>query len=416
MDKMQIEGGSALKGNIKISGAKNATLPLMAAALLAPGKSVIRHAPDLRDIRTFSELLDGMDVKVEREGTSLEIDCENVSNPTAPYELVKTMRASVLVLGPLLARCGKAKVSLPGGCAIGARPIDQHLKGLEALGVKVELDHGYVVAEAAKLKGASIVFDTNTVTGTENVMMAAVLAEGETVLENAASEPEIVDLASALTEMGAEIIGAGSDIITIRGVSSLKPFDYEVMPDRIEAGTFMAAAAITRGELLLEGDLESLMHAVSVKFKEAGTSIELEDGGIRIKGNGRARSVDVKTLPYPGFPTDMQAQFMAFMSLAGGLSVISETIFENRFLHVSELKRMGADIQVQGRSAVVRGVDGLEAAPVMASDLRASAALVLAGLAANGVTEISRIYHLDRGYEKIEEKLLNVGAKIKRIK
>ena len=369
MDKLIIEGGATLKGRVKVSGAKNAALPIIAAALLAPGNNVIGNVPRLRDIATMSKLLETMGVKVERDGSALKINASSVSNPTASYELVKTMRASVLVLGPLVACCKEAIVSLPGGCAIGARPIDLHLKGLEALGAEVKLEHGYVHAKAKRLKGAKFVFDTVTVTGTENIMMAAVLADGKTILENAAREPEVEDLAKALISMGARIKGVGTDTIVIEGVNSLKPMDgYEVMPDRIEAATFLCAAAITNGDVLVSNAIPDHVEAVSSKLSETGSEILFGDDGIRVRGPEKVGAADVRTMPFPGFPTDMQAQIMALLSVADGLSVISETIFENRFMHVSELVRLGADIVVEGRSAVVRGVRHLDGAPVMATD------------------------------------------------
>ncbi len=417
MEKLVIEGGVRLEGRVRAGGAKNAALPIIASCLLADGKSAITGVPRLKDIVTVCELLETMGAKAHYENGAITVEAENISNPQAPYELVKTMRASVLVLGPLVARCGEAFVSLPGGCAIGARPIDLHLKGLEALGAEVNLQHGYVHARADKLKGTRFVFDTVTVTGTENIMMAATMAEGETVLENAAREPEVIDLASALNSMGAQVSGAGADTVTIKGVSSLKPLnDYRIMPDRIETGTFLTAGAITGGDVLVEEAKKEHLEAITSKLAETGTEISFEEGGIRAKGPERPRPADVRTLPFPGFPTDMQAQIMALLSVADGLSVISETIFENRFMHVSELVRLGADILVQGNSAVVRGVKELEGAPVMATDLRASAGLILAGLRANGTTEVSRIYHLDRGYQRIEEKLQALGARIKREK
>jgi len=417
MDKLIIEGGVSLEGEVEVSGAKNAALPIIASALLAPGESLVRGVPHLRDIATISKLLEAMGAEADHSGDDLKIDATKISNPQAPYELVKTMRASVLVLGPLVARCGEAFVSLPGGCAIGARPIDLHLKGLEALGAQVKLEHGYVHATAKKLKGAKFVFDTPTVTGTENIMMAAAMAEGTTLLKNAAREPEVIDLADALNSMGAKIEGAGTDVITIKGVSSLKPLDgYRVMPDRIETGTFLAAGAITGGNVLVRNARPEHLEAVTGKLADTGAEIFLEEEGIRIQGPETPLPADVRTLPFPSFPTDMQAQIMAVLSVADGLSVVSETIFENRFMHVSELVRLGADILVQDRSAVVRGVKDLDGAPVMATDLRASASLVLAGLRARGKTEISRIYHLDRGYETIEKKLGTLGARIKRVK
>jgi len=406
-----------LEGEVEASGAKNAALPIIAACLLAEGDSTVGGVPHLRDIVTMSRLLETMGAGVHYENGVLHVGAASVSNPQAPYELVKTMRASVLVLGPLVARCGEAFVSLPGGCAIGARPIDLHLKGLEALGAEVALEHGYVHAVARKLRGARFVFDTITVTGTENIMMAATMADGVTVLENAAREPEVADLAGALNAMGAQVSGAGTDTITIRGVSSLKPLDnYRIMPDRIETGTFLAAAAITGGDVLVRGANKNHLEAITSKLAETGARISFEDDGVRAKGPDRPMPADIRTLPFPGFPTDMQAQMMALLSVADGLSVISETIFENRFMHVSELVRLGADIVVQGHSAVVRGVEELEGAPVMATDLRASASLVLAGLRAHGTTEVSRIYHLDRGYQRIEEKLQALGARIRREK
>jgi len=412
-----IEGGVPLKGEVRISGAKNAALPIMTAALLAVGESIIENVPDLRDITTMARLLDQMGGRCGRDGNRFKIDATSITNPKAPYDLVKTMRAGVLALGPLLARCGEAYVSLPGGCAIGARPIDLHLKGIEALGTDVLLEHGYVHAKAKRLKGAKFVFDTVTVTGTENLLMAASLAQGTTVLENAAREPEVTDLANALVSMGARIEDIGSDTLVIHGVESLKPLNhYRVIEDRIEAGTFLVAAAITGGDIALPGVVLEHVDAVAAKIRETGAEIVQEDGGVRAKGVSRPLPADVRTQPFPGFPTDMQAQIMALLSLADGLSVITETIFENRFMHVSELNRLGAEIVVEGHSAVVRGMKALEGAPVMASDLRASASLVLAGLRANGQTEISRIYHLDRGYEHIEKKLEAIGARIWRVK
>jgi len=416
MDKMVIEGGTRMVGQVPISGAKNAALPLFAASLLVDGWNTLQNVPALADIRTISRLLIQMGVKVEGGSGTVRLNASGVHSLEAPYNLVKTMRASVLVLGPLVAKWRRARISLPGGCAIGARPINLHLKGLEALGAKVELKHGYVEARADRLKGATIYFDISTVTGTENIMMAAALAEGKTILENAASEPEVVELAKALNKMGARIQGAGTDIITIDGVEGLHPVEYTIIPDRIEAGTLMMAAGITRGNVKLLNCELNHMEAVVAKLKEAGLEIFAEGEGVKVIGPANLKAVDLKTLPYPGFPTDMQAQIMALMCLASGLAVITETVFENRFMHVSELKRMGADIRVEGKSAVVRGLANLTGAPVMATDLRASASLVLAGLAAEGTTEVSRIYHLDRGYEKLDEKLNQLGAKIKRVK
>lgn len=417
MDKMVIEGGVPLNGEVRISGAKNAALPIMTAALLADGESTITNVPLLRDIDTTFKLLEQMGAKCGREGDKITIDASVITNPKAPYELVKTMRASVLVLGPLVARCGQAYVSLPGGCAIGARPIDLHIKGLNALGAKVSLERGYVHATAKKLKGTKFVFDTVTVTGTENIMMAAVTAEGTTILENCAREPEVADLANALCSMGARIEGIGTDRLVIHGVESLKPLnDYRIIEDRIEAGTFMSAVGITGGEIFMPAVRREFVDAVALKLTEMGVKIEEENGGLKIKGDGNLKSADVRTQPYPGFPTDMQAQVMALLAVANGLSVVTETIFENRFMHVQELNRLGADIVVEGHSAVVRGVKKLEGAPVMATDLRASASLIIAGLKAEGRTEVSRIYHLDRGYERIEKKLQALGAKIWREK
>jgi UDP-N-acetylglucosamine 1-carboxyvinyltransferase len=415
MKKIVINGGRKLKGEVTISGAKNAALPIIAAGLLCEGKHTIANVPHLADVATLGKILQNMGVSFERKGSDVLIDSTGLASPEAPYDLVRTMRASVLVLGPLVARLGRARVSLPGGCAIGARPIDLHLMGLEKLGAEVTIEHGYVVATAKKLRGARIYFDTVTVTGTENIMMAAVFAQGETTIENAAREPEVVDLAHALILMGAHIEGAGTDIIRIRGVERLRPMNYRVMPDRIETGTFVIAAAITGGSVMIRGCHPGHLEAVLAKVTEAGADIKVENGTIHVDGQREIRPVDVKTLEYPGFPTDMQAQFMSLMALADGTSVINETIFENRFTHVAELRRMGADIQTEGRSAVVKGVPKLSAAPVMATDLRASASLILAGLAAEGQTVVSRIYHLDRGYEHIEQKLSALGADIKRV-
>ncbi len=416
MYKIIVEGGRRLQGDVTISGAKNAALPILMSSLLADGMNTYTNVPILRDIDSVKELLSALGARVETEGQEVRIDAGGVENHEADYELVRKMRASILVLGPLLARLKKARVSLPGGCAIGARPIDLHLKGLRRLGATIELNHGYVEASAEKLIGAEIYFDVATVTGTENLMMAASLAEGTTLLRNAAREPEIIALADVLNLMGANIQGAGTPVITIQGVSQLHPVSARIIPDRIEAGTFMAAAAITRGDVVLHGcepeHLEACMH----KLRLAGADITVSKGGIRVVGSDEIKSVDVKTLPYPGFPTDMQAQFMVLMSVAGGLSLISETIFENRFIHVSELQRMGADITVSGNVAMVKGVKALSAAPVMATDLRASACLILAGLVAEGATEVNRVYHLDRGYEKLEKKFEKLGAAIRREK
>ncbi len=415
MKTIVINGGKKLRGEVVISGAKNAALPILAAGLLCAGKHRISNVPRLADVTTFGRILQNMGTSFERQDHDIIIDSTGLANPEAPYDLVRTMRASVLVLGPLVARMGKARVSLPGGCAIGARPINLHLMGLEKLGATVEIEHGYVVASAKKLRGAHIYFDTITVTGTENIMMAATLAEGETTIENAAREPEIADLANALIRMGAKIEGAGTDVIKIQGVTSLQPMDYIVMPDRIETGTFVIAAAITNGSILIKNCFPGHLDAVLAKVKEAGAEVVITGNTIHVIGKSQIRPVNIKTLEYPGFPTDMQAQIMSLMTLADGTSVINETIFENRFTHVAELRRMGADIEAEGRTAIVKGVQKLSAAPVMATDLRASASLILAGLAAEGQTVISRIYHLDRGYENIEQKLSAMGADIKRV-
>ena len=415
MKSIIINGGKRLSGEVVISGAKNAALPILAAGLLCAGKHTISSVPLLADVTTLGRILQNMGVSFERNDHDIVIDSTGLTNPEAPYDLVRTMRASVLVLGPLVARMGRARVSLPGGCAIGARPINLHLMGLEKLGAQVEIEHGYVVARAKRLRGAHIYFDTVTVTGTENLMMAAALAEGDTVLENAARDPEIVDLANALIQMGAKIVGAGTDIIRIQGVDDLRPVSYTVMPDRIETGTFVIAAAITNGSIVIKNCFPGHLDAVLAKVTEAGAEIKISDGTIRVTGSRAIKPVNVKTLEYPGFPTDMQAQIMSLMALADGTSVINETIFENRFTHVAELRRMGADIQTDGRTAIIKGVPKLSAAPVMATDLRASASLILAGLAAEGQTVISRIYHLDRGYENIERKLSALGADIKRV-
>jgi UDP-N-acetylglucosamine 1-carboxyvinyltransferase len=437
MDKIVIEGGIPLQGEVAISGAKNAALPIMAATLLAPGEHRLDNVPPLADIRTVRRLLSRLGVAFKEGGPSgpplrgrpearaaaaepfhgktLRVDTSNLTGWEAPYELVKTMRAAVLVLGPLVARARRARVSMPGGCAIGARPINLHLKGLEAMGVKISLKQGYVEANARELRGAEIHLETPSVTGTENLMMAATLAQGTTVIKNAAMEPEVGDLARFLTAMGTQIEGIDTEILTIHGVSELSAAAYTIMPDRIEAGTYLAAAAITKGEVTLVNAPVAHLTAVMGKLVEAGVRLTAEDGRITVHPGGTLTGVDVRTLPYPGFPTDMQAQFMALMSLARGASVITETIFENRFMHVSELRRLGADITVSGNHAVVRGRRHLQGAPVMATDLRASASLVVAGLAAEGTTEVHRVYHLDRGYAHLVEKLSNLGARIKRI-
>ena len=416
MDKIVIRGGERLIGEMEVSGSKNAVLPLFAASLLAEGENLFHQVPNLMDVRTIIRVLSNLGVKVGKEEKSYRVDATDISTHEAPYEMVKTMRASILVLGPLVARIGKARVSLPGGCAIGARPVNLHLMGLEALGAKIEIRHGYIEAEAHGLRGASITFDIPTVTGTENLMMAAVMAKGKTTLQSAAMEPEVMELADVLIKMGAKIKGAGTSVIEIEGVKSLHAIEHTVIPDRIEAGTLMVAAGLTRGNIKLLRCPLHHMEAIVTKLRQSGMEIEPEGDGARVVGNRRIRSVDAKTLPYPGFPTDMQAQFMVLMSLAKGLSVISETIFENRFIHVSELIRMGADIRIVGNSAIIQGVENLSGAPVMASDLRASASLVVAGVGAEGVTEVSRVYHLDRGYEELDKKLAQLGANIKRIK
>jgi len=416
MDKIIIKGGERLIGDVEVSGSKNSTLPIFVSCLLNEGENVFSNVPNLRDVQTIIKVLRNLGATVAGEGEVYRINATEVSGDEAPYDLVKTMRASILVLGPLVARRKKATVSLPGGCAIGARPINLHLMGLEAMGAKIDLRHGYIEARADGLKGATVSFDTVTVTGTENLMMAGALAKGKTVLQNAAMEPEVVDLANVLNKMGAKVSGAGTSVIEIEGGKSLHAVEHRIIPDRIEAGTLMVAAGLTRGNIRILHCPFSEMEMIVHKLRESGMEIESEGDGVRAVGTKRIRSVDVKTQPYPGFPTDMQAQFMVLMSLARGLSVISETIFENRFIHVSELRRMGADIRIQGDSAIIQGVEGLSGAPVMATDLRASASLVLAGLAADGVTEVSRVYHLDRGYEGLDKKLAELGANVQRVK
>ena len=418
MDKLAIDGGVALHGEISISGAKNAALPILCAALLTPEPLTLDNLPQLNDVRTMRSLLSQMGVRMEEQDGALTLSAKHVNWPLAPYEMVKTMRASILALGPLLARCGEARVSLPGGCAIGLRPVDQHIKGLQAMGAEIDLDHGYIDAKTDRLTGARFVFDVITVTGTENLMMAATLASGTTVLENAAREPEIGDLADCLIAMGARITGAGSDRIVIEGVETLHGARHAVMPDRIETGTFLAAALATGGDVSLAGARPNTLEAVIDKLTEAGAEIETEPARIRIRrqrGTESLRSVVLRTTPYPGFPTDMQAQLMAAMTIADDTAIITETIFENRMMHVQELKRLGADIEVEGNTAIVKGVRALTGATVMATDLRASACLVIAGLIAEGETVIDRIYHLDRGYERIEEKLSTLGARIRRV-
>jgi UDP-N-acetylglucosamine 1-carboxyvinyltransferase len=414
MQKLIIQGGVPLSGEAHISGAKNAALPILCASLLTNGTLSIVNVPRLNDVATMLSLLEQLGVSIGTDGDGIRLTAATLSNVVAPYEMVKTMRASILVLGPMLARAGEARVSLPGGCAIGLRPVDQHIKGLQAMGAEIEIEHGYIHAKAKRLSGAHIVMDIVTVTGTENLMMAATLAEGTTVLENAAREPEISDLAHCLIAMGAKIHGLGSDIITIEGVPALHGASYVVMPDRIETGTFLVAAAASGGEIHLGGTRPDTLDAVLDKLMEAGAAIESGRDWINLKMNNPLKSIDLRTAPYPAFPTDMQAQFMVLNSIACGTAIITETIFENRFMHVQELKRMNADIKVEGNTAVVCGVPALDGANVMATDLRASASLVLAGLIAKGETVIDRIYHLDRGYERIEDKLSRLGARIRR--
>jgi UDP-N-acetylglucosamine 1-carboxyvinyltransferase len=415
MDKIIINGGRRLSGEVRISGAKNAALPILISSLLVDGTNTYVNVPELRDIDSTKLLLTNLGASIDAHADRIQIDASGLNNPEAPYDLVRKMRASILVLGPLVARLKKARVSLPGGCAIGARPINLHLKGLAALGANIELAHGYVEASADELKGADIYLDVATVTGTENIMMAAVLAKGTSVLRNAAREPEIVALAEVLNTMGADIQGAGTSEITINGVSELKPACCSIIPDRIEAGTFMTAAALTGGQITLLGAEPDHMGAVVDKLQLTGAEIKVEGKNIYIQGADSIESLNIKTQPYPGFPTDMQAQFMVLMSVANGTSVISETIFDNRFIHVSELRRMGADIIISGNTATVKGVSRLSAAPVMATDLRASASLILAGLVAEGQTEVHRVYHLDRGYHAIEKKFSELGASIERV-
>jgi UDP-N-acetylglucosamine 1-carboxyvinyltransferase len=416
MDKLRVRGGKPLEGEARVSGAKNAALPILCASLLTEQSLVLTNVPSLMDVRTMAKLLAQMGVQAEPLADGrCSLRATEVKNPEAPYDLVKTMRASVLVLGPLLARCGRARVSLPGGCAIGARPVDQHVKALQALGATIEIEQGYMDARAERLRGAHILFDLVTVTGTENLMLAATLAEGTTVLENAAREPEVVDLARCLAAMGAHIEGAGSSVIRIDGVRTLSGTEHRVMPDRIETGTLLAAAAAAGGRVRLLGAAAATLDAILEKLREAGARITAGDDSIEIEMAGRPKSVSVRTAPYPGFATDMQAQLMALDCVAQGTGVITETIFENRFMHALELQRLGADIAIQGHTAVVKGVDRLRGARVMATDLRASASLVIAGLAARGETLVDRIYHLDRGYESLERKLAALGADIERI-
>jgi UDP-N-acetylglucosamine 1-carboxyvinyltransferase len=416
MDKLLIHGGHSLKGEVPISGAKNAALPILCAAILVPGTLELDNVPNLQDVGTTLRLLERMGVKSVRDGGKVALDASQINHLEAAYDLVKTMRASILVLGPLLARFGEARVSLPGGCAIGQRPVDQHIKGLQALGARIEIEHGYVVARAKRLRGARIVTDMVTVTGTENLMMAATLAEGETIIENAAREPEVVDLAAALTALGARIRGAGTDRIVIEGVAALHSGAYRVMPDRIETGTFLCAVAAAGGSLRLTGCDTAALDATLDKLRETGLVIESGSDWLQATMSGRPRSVDIRTAPYPGFATDMQAQIMAVNCVAQGTAVITETIFENRFMHVQEMVRLGADISIQGNTAVIRGAPGLSGAIVMATDLRASAGLVIAGLVAEGDTLVDRIYHLDRGYDRMERKLAAAGAQIERVR
>jgi UDP-N-acetylglucosamine 1-carboxyvinyltransferase len=417
LDKLQIRGGVPLDGDVRISGAKNATLPILAGALLADGPVTIGNVPHLQDVTTMIELLGRMGASVTvDERMRIEVDPRTVRETFAPYDLVKTMRAAILVLGPLVARHGSADVSLPGGCAIGARPVNIHVAGLQAMGAEVRIENGYIKARAGRLKGARIVLETVTVTGTENLMMAATLAEGRTILENAAREPEIVDLALFLNAMGASVTGHGTDTIIVDGVESLHGCSYDVLPDRIEAGTYLVAGAITGGRVRARGARAEHLDAVLAKLEQAGADVVRGDGFIEVDMKGRRpRAVDIRTAPHPGFPTDMQAQFAALNTVADGVGTIVETIFENRFMHMLEMRRMGAEIRLEGNTAIIRGVPKLTAAPVMATDLRASASLVLAGLVAEGTTEVERIYHIDRGYECIEEKLQGLGAQIRRL-
>lgn len=416
MDRIVITGGSPLRGEVQVSGAKNSALPLLASTILGGEECVLTNVPRVVDVMTMGKLLGMLGATVVQEGNRAVVRADVIHSTQAPYELVKTMRASVLVLGPLVARWGEATVSMPGGCAIGSRPVNLHLAGLAKLGADVSIEHGYIRATAKRLKGTRIYCDTTTVTGTENLMMAASLAQGTTVIENAAKEPEVVDLANFLVKRGARISGAGTDVITIEGVRELRGSDHEVIPDRIEAGTHLVAGAITKGFVTVNRCRPDHLEALLIKLREAGATIHIEKELVKLSVAKRLKSVDIRTLPFPGFPTDMQAQMLALMTVSEGTSVITETVFESRFMHVEEFRRMGADIKVEGNRAVVTGPTSLAGAPVMASDLRASAGLVLAGLAAEGVTEVLRVYHLDRGYERIEEKLRGLGAKIERKK
>ena len=417
MDKLIITGGAPINGEIRISGAKNAALPILAATLLADGPMQVCNVPHLQDITTTMELLGAMGVHlVVDERLNIESDPTSINSFYAPYDLVKTMRASILVLGPLLAKYGRAEVSLPGGCAIGSRPVNLHVQGLQQMGADIEIENGYINAKAKRLKGAKLVMDIVSVTGTENLMMAAALAQGTTVIENAAREPEVVDLADCLNKMGAKVDGAGTATITVEGVDSLKGIEYQVLPDRIETGTYLIAGAISGGKVKLKDTKPDILDAVLIKLQEAGASIEIGEDWISLDMQGnRPKAIDIHTAPYPAFPTDMQAQFCALNAVAEGSSTITETVFENRFMHIQELQRMGADVRLEGNTAFIRGVNKLTAAPVMATDLRASAGLVLAGLVADGDTEVQRIYHIDRGYERIEEKLQQLGAIIRRV-
>jgi len=415
MQKLSIHGGVALSGEVRVAGAKNAALPIMAAALLTREPVRVSNLPELNDVGTMIRLLERMGVRARRSAHAVELDASGVKEPFAPYDLVKTMRASILALGPLAARFGEARVSLPGGCQIGQRPVDLHIKGLEAMGAKIAIEEGYIHATARRLKGTRIFMETVTVTGTENLMMAACLAEGETVLENAAREPEVVDLARCLVAMGARIRGHGTDVIAIEGVKALGGADYAVMPDRIEAATFLVAAAATRGRITLGDAPVASLDAVAEKLREAGAKVEVDGATVRLAMAERPKAVSLRTAPYPGFPTDMQAQFIALNAVAEGDAFVTETIFENRFMHVQELRRLGARIEIEGNTALVHGVDKLTGAMVMATDLRASASLVIAGLVAEGGTVIDRIYHLDRGYERIESRLGELGARIARV-
>jgi len=415
-EKLIITGGNRLEGRVKTDGAKNSTLSIMAAALLTKEGCILKNVPPLTDVHIMVEVIKKLGVKVEwREENTLYINSDDFNYYEAPYELVKMMRASFLVMGPLLARLKKAKISLPGGCAIGARPVDYHIKGFEAMGAQIGVEKGYIEAEAKQLRGSDIYLDFPSLGATENIMMAASLAEGMTTIENAAKDPEIVELGNFLTKMGAKIKDLGTDIIKIEGVKRLRGLDYTIIPDRIEAGTYMIAAAITGGDVLVENVESLLLKSLTTKLEGSGVKVKFARDSVRVLGPDRVKSVDIKTLPFPGFPTDMQAQFMALMTIAEGTSVITETVFENRFAHAGDLRRMGANIKVEGHSAIVKGVEKLSAAPVMASDLRGGAALILAGLVADGTTELSRIYHLDRGYVKLEEKLTSLGADIRRV-